>query len=95
MTEFEEKREELARSLFELYHGEGSWEHYPELHDNYRLDARDVLVLQPHLLSVPERVRLWREERELVLATLATIDRAEVRAGWEMFFIEMREAVDE
>ena len=101
MTEFEEKREALAKSLFELVHGEGTWETVATEGDyrfNYKLDAEEVLVMQPHLLSASERVRLWRYGREWIEAIVNRYGSQLTTSSltqWELFYEDMKEAVDE
>lgn len=62
ITEFEEKQEKLAEFLCQMARGMSLSEMVeagePEVADNYRGDAEDVLRLQPWLLSLEERERL-------------------------------------
>lgn len=98
IREFEEKVEALAKFLLELYYGPGTW-HTPgfeELQDNYRLDATDVLLSQPHLLSVETRVRMWEEERFFVTTELgeAAVLAQGAVANWQHFYDEMKEETE-
>ena len=52
-----ERRDRLAKLLFEFYHGDGTWENRaelvgPEAEGNYTADADEVLHLHPHLVSM-------------------------------------------
>lgn len=66
-TEYGTKIERLALSLIQLLHpGCSSLAQAPEnLRVNYRLDARDIIHANPHLLTLPERERLVRFIPEL------------------------------
>lgn len=56
--DYMERRDRLAKLLFEFYHGEGTWEDAtrfvgPEAVGNYNADADETLHLLPHLLPGP------------------------------------------
>lgn len=98
MTEFEEKQEALAQFLLELYYGKGAWDlpDYRGLRENYRADAIGTLLSNPHLLSAAERVRMWREEYELVYLSLSHVEDVAKHTldRWERFYNEMKEVVE-
>lgn len=59
MTEFEQKQRNLARFLFTLAYGTDTLDYqHAETIKNYMMDASDILLDYPHLLSLKERNRL-------------------------------------
>ena len=98
--EFMDKRDELGRFLLELYYGKGAWDGagFEDLQLNYRLDAEDILLPNPHLLSLRARVVLWRSE----IMRAQIIDRLELKAieaqgmagTWTSFYDDMRDETE-
>ena len=57
-TEFGQKQEALAEFLYKLCNGDPWAQADDSYHVNYRADAAEVLLSQPHLLRLDERERL-------------------------------------
>ena len=57
-TEIARKTQELAVVLLRLANGLSWDEAELEMQGNYWLDARETILANPHLLSLPERERL-------------------------------------
>ena len=54
-----DRQERLAMNLVDLVYGDGAWDDAEEeLRDNYRADAWDILLANPHLLDLETRTNL-------------------------------------
>ena len=62
-----ERRERLAENLYDLVYGKGQWEYLKadpsdqyavDCMNNYRADAWDIMLANPHLLDLEMRTNL-------------------------------------
>lgn len=59
VVSLEDRRERLAMNLLDIAYGDGAWDDAePDLRENYRKDAWDILLANPHLLDLEMRTNL-------------------------------------
>jgi hypothetical protein len=68
VTALSDRRERLAENLYDLVYGPGQWaalehedpddKYVADMRENYRADAWDIMLANPHLLDLEMRTNL-------------------------------------